>query len=616
MVAVTRTAVLELAPEGGRVTVAEPRGDVLDVAFGADRVAWCTTLQSAALHPRRQDRGFASATPCNTVRPWRDGFVWITTQGHLTWWDGAASGTVELSVDPVDFVDVEGDRVVVGDTLHHRVVGWTPDDGAAAYGPYGGATYGVSALGESALVLGSPPLRLLTANAPARELPLDVEWLEDAVRAGDGGLWVSGAATAVFRLSQGGELVRRVPVRARPRTLAVAGDELLVGLDDGGVWTVTDAHPRRVAQVPGPVERLGVDASRRLLAVGGESLHVFGARSEALARIGGRPHHIVPTADGTWVAGGAGVWHLGPDGVTQVSERPAWRLERCGGRLWVAEAGGVRPVDEETQVPVEGRVASLVCSPDGEHLGAASLEGTAVFVDARTGGVQRRHHSVGRGVVQLFSDAAGGWWFAGDRLVRWDAGGRVVDDREVPDTVARAVWSGDHVQLVTEGGSSWRWGPDGVSPTGHLGLHSGALASRDGVLWVAGTNGQVAELREGVIRRFEAHEQTVSDLALDPTGRFFASSSWDGTTRLWDRSVDPPVSRVLPGGGADAVVALAFRPDGTLVTGTLSGVIQEWTDPLPTDPTALRAELRAVVATLDADRPLRRGPRAGAGGVE
>ena len=75
----------------------------------------------------------------------------------------------------------------------------------------------------------------------------------------------------------------------------------------------------------------------------------------------------------------------------------------------------------------------------------------------------------------------------------------------------------------------------------------------------------------GVLR---GHKDIVSDVAFSPDRRTLASSSWDGTIRLWNVRTHQKLYS-LPGGGGE--ILIAFSPDGhTLASVRADGTIQLW----------------------------------------
>ncbi|MER7846873.1 NB-ARC domain-containing protein, partial [Kitasatospora sp. NPDC096077] len=72
--------------------------------------------------------------------------------------------------------------------------------------------------------------------------------------------------------------------------------------------------------------------------------------------------------------------------------------------------------------------------------------------------------------------------------------------------------------------------------------------------------------RTGVVRVLTGHVNGVSDCAFAPTGTLLATTSHDGTVRLWDSATGGPV-RILTD-HAGAVAACVFSPDGILLATT------------------------------------------------
>ena len=81
------------------------------------------------------------------------------------------------------------------------------------------------------------------------------------------------------------------------------------------------------------------------------------------------------------------------------------------------------------------------------------------------------------------------------------------------------------------------------------------------------------------IEILRGHSARVSDLAFDPSRRFLASASFDGTVQVWDLQDDKhqrfgPLSIGVPGG---LLQALSFVPSDTvLVTGDNQGNLRAW----------------------------------------
>lgn len=98
----------------------------------------------------------------------------------------------------------------------------------------------------------------------------------------------------------------------------------------------------------------------------------------------------------------------------------------------------------------------------------------------------------------------------------------------------------------------------------------------DGRLVTGGEDGRVLIWRVGRPEPdavLEGHKGPVAALAVSPDGRLLGSASWDGTARLWPLPGGAP--RVL-GEGEGQVNAIAFLPDGAVVTGAADGALRFW----------------------------------------
>ncbi|MBC7811004.1 MAG: hypothetical protein H7175_07660, partial [Burkholderiales bacterium] len=108
----------------------------------------------------------------------------------------------------------------------------------------------------------------------------------------------------------------------------------------------------------------------------------------------------------------------------------------------------------------------------------------------------------------------------------------------------------------------------------------------------AGTVGSIIELRQlGIVFTLEGHEDAVTALAYSPGGTALASSSRDGTIRLWNVTSRDTLgeSLVLEGHEGD-VWDIGFDPTGTLiVSGGTDGTVRLWQSP-GTEITALSVQ--------------------------
>jgi hypothetical protein len=81
-------------------------------------------------------------------------------------------------------------------------------------------------------------------------------------------------------------------------------------------------------------------------------------------------------------------------------------------------------------------------------------------------------------------------------------------------------------------------------------------------------------------------------LEFSPDGRTLASASYDQTARLWDLSVEPPISWSLSGRGAP-IGAVAFSPDGLEIAFADTKAARLFRDELPREASALHQWLAA-----------------------
>ncbi|MBN2303510.1 MAG: hypothetical protein JXQ72_03480, partial [Anaerolineae bacterium] len=130
----------------------------------------------------------------------------------------------------------------------------------------------------------------------------------------------------------------------------------------------------------------------------------------------------------------------------------------------------------------------------------------------------------------------------------------------------------------------------GVVRVEALSGHGGAIT---GVAFAPGGTRLASSSRDGTVRVWDAatgrevnvlagHTDRVTDVAFSPDGSRLASSSWDGTIRLWDVNTGAELASYAHGAQADYV---AFSPDGSRIAsggvnpeaaGGLAGLARVW----------------------------------------
>lgn len=91
----------------------------------------------------------------------------------------------------------------------------------------------------------------------------------------------------------------------------------------------------------------------------------------------------------------------------------------------------------------------------------------------------------------------------------------------------------------------------------------GRLIAWDGVVETPKKSWEVAAAHEGWLRR----------LAVSPDGKTVATVGRDGLLKMWETEAGKPVSTLK---GEDDLLAVAFHPDGTPLTGDLHGRVKVW----------------------------------------
>ncbi len=401
-----------------------------------------------------------------------------------------------------------------------------------------------------------------SGGVPAATSP-DGRWM--AFGAADGSVRLLDLRDGKLRVAAGRHDAAITAVRFVPDSR-----KLVTAAADGGliVWDVRRAAPiETLERQTGGVTALAITSDGRTAYSAGQNGSVIAWDLAGTRRLG-RPFRAAPRAEAPPFRAPPGAVVATPDGATFAVPDHVGYVHLFDGRS-LARRGRIRIG--------AGAVSALAIEPDGRTLAAALANGNVAFADLRTRRVLGPSFLAHAGQTFSLALSGDGRWLAASGedpgVDLWDARrrtfentftfqGYVVDVSLSPDgtTLVATVNNrrGGELDVVSVARrttlervpvSQGRWGR--FSPDGRLFLY-GDIAGR---AWVFDTR----TWRHGA--PLVGHTGVVLTVNLSPDGHTLATTSFDGTTRLWDLASGRAIGTPLPG-IANHWVSAAFVDGG------------------------------------------------------
>jgi DNA-binding SARP family transcriptional activator/WD40 repeat protein len=393
------------------------------------------------------------------------------------------------------------------------------------------------------------PLRHWPAGgAPAATSP-DGRWL--AFGAADGSVRLLDLRDGRLRVTSGRHDAGVTAVRFVP-----GSRKLVTAAADGGliVWDVRRAAPiETLERQTGGVTALAITSDGRTAYSAGQNGGVI-AWDLAGSRRLGRPFHAAPRAAASRFTPGPGTVVATPDGATFAVPDSVGYVHLFDGRT-LARKGRIRIG--------AGAVSALAIEPDGRTLAAALANGNVAFADLRTRRPVGPSLLAHTGLTSRLALSGDDRWLAasGDDpgVDLWDARRRAFANTfTFQGDVVDVSLSPDGTTLVATLNHPGGGELDVVSIARRTTLERVPVApgrwgrfSADGRLFLYGDDAGRAWVFDAHTWRHGApligHTGPVLTVNLSPDGGTLATTSLDGTTRLWDLASGRAIGTPLPG---------------------------------------------------------------------